>query len=281
MLTDDVRQALTFDDVLLLPAQSDVLPRQADLSTRVTRNIRLQIPLLSAAMDTVTEARTAIAMAQEGGLGVIHKNLTVAEQAAEVLKVKKFESGMVTDPITVEPSAPLSRALELMRQHGISGIPVVQGRKLVGIVTSRDVRFERNTSQKVEAVMTKRLVTGKEGIRQEEALELLHSNRLEKLLVVNEEFELRGLITVKDIEKTRSHPNAAKDKQGRLLCGAAVGVSLDREERVEALLKAGADLIVIDTAHGHSKGVLEAVRDTRKHFSGFELVAGNVATAEG
>jgi IMP dehydrogenase len=280
MLIPDVPLALTFDDVLLLPAESEVLPRDADLSTRLTRNLRLNIPLLSAAMDTVTEARTAIAMAQEGAIGVIHKNMTPEQQALEVSKVKKFESGMVVDPITVEPQAPLARAIELMRQYNISGIPVVQGRKLVGIVTSRDVRFVTDLGQKVETVMTRKLVTGREGISQPDAQKLLHEHRIEKLLIVDEQFELRGLITIKDIEKRRTRPNAAKDSKGRLLCAAAVGASADREARVDALVKAGVDVIVVDTAHGHSRGVIDAVRDTRKNFRGFELIAGNVATAE-
>ncbi|QRK06399.1 IMP dehydrogenase [Archangium violaceum] len=279
MLTSDIRLALTFDDVLLQPAESTFLPRDADLSTRLTRNLRLNIPLLSAAMDTVTEARTAIAMAQEGGIGVIHKSMTPEQQALEVMKVKKFESGMVVDPITVEPEAPLARAIELMRHNNISGIPVVRGRKLVGIVTSRDVRFVTDLDQKVEAVMTRKLVTGREGISQADAQKLLHEHRIEKLLVVDEQFELRGLITIKDMEKRRTRPNAAKDAKGRLLCAAAVGASADREARIDALVKAGVDVIVIDTAHGHSKGVIDAVRDTRKNFRGFELIAGNVATA--
>lgn len=281
MLNPDIRLALTFDDVLLLPGESAVTPRDADLTTRLTRNIRLNVPLLSAAMDTVTEARTAIAMAQEGGIGVIHKNMTPEQQALEVLKVKKFESGMVVDPITIDPKAPLARALELMKQHGVSGVPVVQGKRLVGILTSRDVRFEKNFSQKVEDVMTTKLVTGREGITQDDAQKLLHEHRIEKLLVVNEAYELKGLVTIKDIEKRRTHPYAAKDAKGRLLCAAAVGVSPDREARIDALVKAGVDVIVVDTAHGHSKGVIEGVRDTRKNFKGFDLVAGNVATAEG
>jgi IMP dehydrogenase len=281
MLPSEVRLALTFDDVLLLPAESAVLPRDANLSTRLTRNLRLNIPLLSAAMDTVTEARTAITMAQEGGIGVIHKNMPPEQQAIEVAKVKKYESGMVVDPITIEPDAPLAKAIELMRHYNISGIPVAQGRKLMGIVTSRDVRFVTNLSQKVESVMTRKLVTGREGISQSEAQQLLHEHRIEKLLIVDEQFELKGLITIKDIEKRRTHPNAAKDAKGRLLCAAAVGASADREARVDALVKAGVDVIVVDTAHGHSKGVIEAVRDTRKNFRGFELIAGNVATAEG
>ncbi|AFE09014.1 inosine-5-monophosphate dehydrogenase [Corallococcus coralloides DSM 2259] len=281
MLNPDIRLALTFDDVLLLPGESAVTPRDADLTTRLTRNIRLNVPLLSAAMDTVTEARTAIAMAQEGGIGVIHKNMTPEQQALEVLKVKKFESGMVVDPITIDPKAPLARALELMKVHGVSGVPVVQGKRLVGILTSRDVRFEKNLSQKVEDVMTTKLITGREGITQDDATKLLHEHRIEKLLVVNEAYELKGLITIKDIEKRRTHPYAAKDAKGRLLCAAAVGVSPDREARIDALVKAGVDVIVVDTAHGHSKGVIEGVRDTRKNFKGFDLIAGNVATAEG
>ncbi|MDC0707606.1 IMP dehydrogenase [Stigmatella sp. ncwal1] len=281
MLPTDVRLALTFDDVLLLPAESSVVPRDVELSTRLTRQLRLHIPLLSAAMDTVTESRSAIAMAQEGGIGVIHKNMTPEQQALEVLKVKKFESGMVVDPVTIEPGAPLARALELMRHHGVSGVPVTQGRRLVGIVTSRDVRFETNLTQKVEQVMTRKLITGREGITQPEAQALLHQHRIEKLLIVNEEFELKGLITIKDIEKRRTHPNAAKDAKGRLLCAAAVGVSADREARIDALVKAGVDVIVVDTAHGHSRFVIDGVRDTRKNFKGFELIAGNVATAEG
>ncbi|HYZ89371.1 MAG TPA: IMP dehydrogenase, partial [Myxococcales bacterium] len=239
MLDPNLPLALTFDDVLLLPAESDVLPRQADVSAQLTRNLRLQIPLVSAAMDTVTEARTAIAMAQAGGMGFIHKNLSPAQQALEVTKVKKYESGMVVDPVTIEPEARLYQALELMRQHDISGIPVTRKGRLVGIVTNRDLRFEKNLEQKVEDVMTRELITCREGISQEQAKELLHKNRIEKLLVVDEKFELKGLITIKDIEKTRAHPNAAKDGQGRLMVGAAVGVGPERDERVHALLRAG------------------------------------------
>ena len=282
MLNPDLRLALTFDDVLLQPAESQVLPGQAELSTRLTRRLTLRIPLLSAAMDTVTEARTAIAMAQAGGIGVVHKNLTPDRQALEVTQVKKYESGMVVDPVTTTPDAPLSRALDLMKQHGISGVPVLQGRKLVGIITTRDVRFEQNLNQRVGQVMTQKLITAKEGVTPAQAVALLHEHRIEKLLVVDEGFELKGLITIKDIEKRRAHPNAAKDSKERLLCAAAVGVSADREQRIEALLKAGVDVIVIDTAHGHSRGVLEAIADTRKNFAAsFELIAGNVATAEG
>jgi IMP dehydrogenase len=281
MLTDPLRLALTFDDVLLQPAESSVLPKDVDLGTRLTRNLRLNIPLLSAAMDTVTESATAIAMAQQGGIGVVHKNLSIERQAAEVARVKKYSSGMVSEPVVVEPEAPLHRALDLMRKNGISGIPVTRGRKLMGILTSRDVRFETNLDKKVEEVMTRKLITAREGVSKKAALELLHSNRIEKLLLVDEHGELRGLMTIKDIEKSRTHPNAAKDGKGRLLCAAAVGVGPDREERITALLKAGCDVLVVDTAHGHSHGVLDAVRDTRRNFSGFELVAGNVATAEG
>jgi IMP dehydrogenase len=280
MLTDPLRLALTFDDVLLQPAESDVLPRDVQLGTRLTRNLRLNIPLLSAAMDTVTESATAIAMAQQGGIGVVHKNLSSERQAAEVARVKKYSSGMVSDPVTIEPEAPLQVALELMKRHGISGIPVTRGRKLVGILTSRDVRFEQNLDRRVDEVMTRKLITARDGVSKAAALELLHGNRIEKLLLIDEAGELRGLMTIKDIEKSRSHPNSAKDAKGRLLCAAAVGVGPDREERIQALLKAGCDVIVIDTAHGHSRGVLDAVRDTRRNFSGFELVAGNVATAD-
>ncbi|HEX8908879.1 MAG TPA: IMP dehydrogenase [Anaeromyxobacteraceae bacterium] len=277
---DELREALTFDDVLLVPGESDVLPKTVETATRLTRNISLHVPIVSAAMDTVTEARMAIAMASVGGMGFIHKNLTVEQQAAEVLKVKKYESAVVGDPITIEPEARLAQAVALMRENGISGIPVTKKGRLVGILTNRDLRFEKNLEQRVEEVMTKDLVTAREGVTIEEAKDLLHRHRIEKLLVVNEAYELRGLITIKDIEKISQHPNAAKDGKGRLLCGAAVGVGADREARVTALLKAGADVIVIDTAHGHSKGVIDAVRSTRANFKGVELAAGNVATAE-
>src|SRR3954463_2015274 len=280
MLDPNLPMALTFDDVLLLPAESEVLPRQVDVSAQLSRNIRLKIPFVSAAMDTVTEARTAIAMAQSGGMGFIHKNLTVAQQALEVTKVKKYESGMVVDPVTIDPEAKIYQALELMRQHEISGIPVTRKGRLVGILTNRDLRFEKNLEQRVEDVMTRDLITCREGISQDEAKELLHENRIEKLLVVDEKFELKGLITIKDIEKTRAHPHAAKDSKGRLLVGAAVGVGADRDERVHALLAAGCDVIAVDTAHGHSRGVIESVRDLKKNFKGIEIVAGNVATGE-
>ena len=280
MLDPDVPLALTFDDVLLLPAESDILPRQVDVSAQLTRNVRLRIPIVSAAMDTVTEARTAIAMAQAGGLGFIHKNLTPAQQALEVTKVKKYESGMVVDPVTIEPDAPVHRAVALMQQHQISGIPVTKKGRLVGILTNRDLRFEKNLDARVEELMTRELITCREGISQDEAKVLLHKNRIEKLLVVDEKHELKGLITIKDIEKTRAHPNAAKDLKGRLLVGAAVGVGPDRDERVAALLAAGADVIAVDTAHGHSRGVIEAVRELKRNFRGIEIVAGNVATGE-
>jgi IMP dehydrogenase len=280
MLDGDLPLALTFDDVLLQPGESDVLPRQVDVTAQLTRNLRLRIPLVSAAMDTVTEARSAIAMAQSGGLGFIHKNLTPAEQALEVTRVKKYEAGLVVNPVTIEPDARLHQALALMREHRISGIPVTKKGKLVGILTNRDVRFEKNLEQTVAEMMTTKLITCREGISQDDAKELLHKNRIEKLLVVDENYELRGLITIKDIEKTQAHPNAAKDSTGRLLVGAAVGIGPDRDERVSALLKAGVDVIAVDTAHGHSRYVIDAVRDLKKNFRGIEIVAGNVATFE-
>jgi IMP dehydrogenase len=280
MLDGDLPLALTFDDVLLQPGESDVLPRQVDVTAQLTRNLRLRIPLVSAAMDTVTEARSAIAMAQSGGLGFIHKNLTPAEQALEVTRVKKYEAGLVVNPVTIEPDARLHQALALMREHRISGIPVTKKGKLVGILTNRDVRFEKNLEQTVAEMMTTKLITCREGISQDDAKELLHKNRIEKLLVVDENYELRGLITIKDIEKTQAHPNAAKDSTGRLLVGAAVGIGPDRDERVSALLKAGVDVIAVDTAHGHSRYVIDAVRDLKKNFRGIEIVAGNVATYE-
>ena len=275
-----IPEALTFDDVLLVPALSEVLPRQVDVSTRLTRTLRLRIPLLSAAMDTVTEARVAIGMAQEGGIGIIHKNLSIEAQALEVTKVKKFESGMVVDPVTIEPEAPLYRAVELMRRHDISGIPVTRNGRLVGILTNRDLRFEKNLEQQVGEVMTKELVTCPEGISQDEAKELLHRHRIEKLLVVDAERRLKGLITIKDIQKTEKHPNAAKDERGSLLAGAAVGVGPDREERIDALIRAGVDMVCVDTAHGHSRNVIEAVRATKRRYPELQLMAGNVATGE-
>ncbi|MHB8418905.1 MAG: IMP dehydrogenase [Myxococcales bacterium] len=281
MLEQPIRECLTFDDVLLVPAESEVLPRQVAVETELARGLRLRVPLLSAAMDTVTEARTAIAMAEEGGIGVVHKNLSIEEQAREVARVKKYESGMVADPVTIEPEAQLHQAVALMAEHGIGGIPVVSAGKLVGILTHRDLRFERNLGQPVRALMTTRLVTAKEGVTQEQAQDLLHQHRIEKLLVVDEQGRLRGLITIKDLEKTRTHPQAAKDERGRLLCAAAIGVDAERERRAEALLEAGCDLIAVDTAHGHSRGVLDAVRALRKRHPGVALMAGNVATADG
>jgi IMP dehydrogenase len=248
--------------------------------TRLTRNIQLNIPIVSSAMDTVTESRMAIAMAAAGGLGFVHKNLTIEEQAAEVVKVKKYESAVVADPVTIQPDAPIHRAVGLMREHGISGIPVVQRGKLVGILTNRDLRFERNLEQRVEQVMTRELVTARVGVTIDEAKDLLHRHRIEKLLIVNDAFELKGLVTIKDIEKIQQHPNAAKDSLGRLLCGAAVGVGPDREARIQALMKAGADVIAIDTAHGHSRAVLDAIRSTKGNFKSIEIVGGNVATFE-
>jgi IMP dehydrogenase len=278
---ETLREALTFDDVLLLPAESEVLPRECDVRTHLTEKIALHIPLVSSAMDTVTEADTAICMAREGGLGVLHKNLDIEAQAKEVYKVKKAESGMVVDPVVVHPDEKLFRALELMRQFGISGLPVVQDGRPVGILTNRDVRFERNLEQTVRQVMTESLVTAPEGVSLEQSKELLHKHRIEKLIVVDGQGRMKGLITIKDIEKAQAHPTAVKDELGRLRCGAAVGVGDDREARVHALLAAGCDVIVIDTAHGHATRVQEAVRATRKNFPQCQLIAGNVATAEG
>ncbi len=281
MLEDHVKEALTFDDLLLVPAASAVLPRDVETSTLLTKNITLNIPIISAAMDTVTESRTAICMSQEGGIGIIHRNMSIERQALEVDKVKKSESGMIVDPITIEPGQKVSDALNLMNQYRISGVPVVKNRKLVGILTNRDLRFETNLDQPVSKVMTKkRLVTVKSNISLEDSKKLLHKHRIEKLLVVDDEYYLKGLITIKDIEKIKRYPYACKDSLGRLRVGAAVGI-LDREARVDALLNAGADVIVIDTSHGHSTGVLDAVRDTKRNFPKCELIAGNVATAEG
>ena len=273
---------LTFDDVVLIPAASSVLPRDIDVSTRLTERIALNIPLVSAAMDTVTESRTAIGMAQEGGLGIIHRNLSVRAQAGEVEKVKKFESGMITDPITVAPEQKISEAQEIMNRFGISGLPVTKNGRLVGILTNRDLRFERRLDRLVSEVMTKdKLITVKPGVGLDEAKELLHQHRIEKLLVVDDNFELRGLITVKDIEKKIQYPSACKDARGRLRVGAAVGVGADWEERVEALVRTGVDLIAVDTAHGHSKYVLDVVGQIRRRYPDLDLAGGNVATAEG
>ncbi|MDP6559985.1 MAG: IMP dehydrogenase [Candidatus Binatia bacterium] len=273
---------LTFDDVLLIPAESSVLPRDTDVSTVLTERIQLNIPLLSAAMDTVTESRTAIAMAQEGGMGFIHRNLSIASQSKKVEKVKKFESGMISDPITVEPDQKIAEAQEIMRRYRISGLPVTQNGRLVGILTHRDLRFEKRLDRTVAAVMTKEnLVTARPGLNFEEAKEILHRHRIEKLLVVDDSYVLKGLITVKDIEKKTQYPFACKDERGRLRVGAAVGVGPDCRERVEALVRAGADLIAVDTAHGHSKNVLDVVAHIRRHYPDTDIVAGNVATEEG
>src|SRR5437870_3986562 len=281
-MTAELREGLTFDDVLLVPAASDILPRDTEVTTQLTRTIRLNIPLLSAAMDTVTEARTAIAMAQEGGLGVIHRNLSSAEQALEVEKVKKSESGMIVDPITVRPEQRISEALEIMQRFHISGLPVTRDGKLVGILTNRDLRFEKRLDRTVGEVMTReRLVTARPGVTLEEAKEILHRYRIEKLPVVDERDQLRGLITVKDIEKTIRYPNAAKDEFGRLRVGGAVGTGPDREARAEALVRAGVDVLVVDTAHGHSAAVIDTVHAIKGAFPKVDLVAGNVATADG
>jgi len=280
-MNDEIRDALTFDDLLLVPAESAILPRDVDTTTKLTNRISLSIPILSAAMDTVTESTTAICMAREGGIGVIHRNMSIERQAIEVDKVKKSESGMIVDPITIEPEQKVRDALQLMTEYRISGVPVVKGRRLVGILTNRDLRFETNLDQPVANVMTKEnLITVSSSITLEESKALLHKHRIEKLLVVDDEYNLKGLITIKDIEKIKKYPNACKDSLGRLRVGAAVGI-LDREERIQALLNAGVDVIVIDTSHGHSRGVLDAIRDTKLNFPACEVIAGNVATAEG
>ena len=277
-----VEEALTFDDVLLIPARSNVLPRDVSLKTKLTRGIELNIPLVSAAMDTVTESRLAIALAQEGGIGIVHKNLSVEQQATEVRRVKKFESGVITDPVTVSPKATVGEVLELTRQYGISGVPVVDGEDLVGIVTSRDLRFETRYGEPVSSIMTPkdRLVTVREGAGREEVVGLLHQHRIEKVLVVDGDFRLRGMITVKDIQKATDKPNAAKDGEGRLRVGAAVGTGGDTEERVIALVGAGVDVIVVDTAHGHSEGVLERVRWVKQTYPQIQVIGGNIATGE-
>jgi len=281
MSASDIKTGLTFDDVLIQPRYSEVLPHEVDLSTWLTRDIRLKMPLVSAAMDTVTESKTAICMAREGGIGIIHKNMPIEAQALEVDKVKKSESGMIVDPITMEPERRVYEVLEVMEKYRISGVPIVDHGQLVGIVTNRDLRFETRMDRPLKDIMTKdNLVTVSKGISMDEAKVLLHQHRIEKLLVVDEQNRLQGLITIKDIEKTRMYPDSCKDEMGRLRVGAAVGVAGDREARIEALLKAGADVIVIDTAHGHSRGVLEAVADTRKNFD-CQLIVGNIATVAG
>jgi len=275
------QEALTFDDVLLVPGYSEVLPKDVSLKTRLTRRIELNIPLLSAAMDTVTEARLAIAMAQEGGMGIIHKNMTIEQQALEVRKVKKFESGVVKDPITIDASATVGDLVELTRQNNISGVPVLSGGDLVGIVTARDIRFETRMNALISDVMTPKdkLVTVKEGVSAAEVRELLHRHRIEKVLIVDDAFRLTGMMTVKDIEKAKAYPYAAKDDQGRLLVGAAVGTGPETPARVEALAAAGVDVIIVDTAHGHSKGVLDRVTWVKQTFPDIQVVGGNIATA--
>ncbi len=276
-----VQKALTFDDVLLIPAHSAVLPRDVSLSTQLTKEITLNLPLLSAAMDTVTEGRLAIALAQEGGIGIVHKNLTPQQQAAHVAMVKRFESGVVKDPITISPAMTVRDVLAITRQHRISGLPVVDNGLVVGIITNRDLRFETNLDQPIKNIMTprERLITVKEGASRDEALKLMHQYRLERVLVVNEQFELRGLVTVKDIQKSTEHPLACKDNLGRLRVGAAVGVGAGTEERVELLAAAGVDVIVVDTAHGHSQGVLDRVKWVKKNFPQVQVIGGNIATA--
>ncbi|WP_087718135.1 IMP dehydrogenase [Salinicola salarius] len=276
------QEALTFDDVLLVPRYSDVLPRDVDLKSRLTRNLTLNIPLLSSAMDTVTEARLAIAMAQEGGIGIIHKSMSINQQAAEVRKVKKHESVIVKDPVTVGPNAKLQDLLEMASEYGYSGFPVVEGETLVGIVTGRDMRFQPDHSDSVEAIMTPRdkLVTVLEGTPLDVIKSKLQENRIEKILVVDKDFHLRGLVTVRDIEKARTYPMAAKDADGRLLVGAAVGTGPETPDRIAALVEAGVDVLVVDTAHGHSKGVIDRVRWVKEHYPELQVIGGNIATGE-
>ncbi len=277
-----IQEALTFDDVLLVPAHSTVLPKDVSLQTRLTREITLNIPVISAAMDTVTEGRLAIAIAQEGGIGIVHKNMSVAAQAREIEKVKKFESGVIKEPLTVSPDQPIRDVLEITQANRISGLPVVDGEELVGIVTSRDMRFETRLDDPVRNIMTRKdkLVTVKEGASFDEVQSLLHQHRIEKILVVNDDFALRGLITVKDIQKSSDFPNACKDEQGRLRVGAAVGVGAGTDERVDALVKAGVDVIVVDTAHGHSQGVLDRVSWVKQTYPDIQVIGGNIATAQ-
>jgi IMP dehydrogenase len=277
-----IHEALTFDDVLLLPAYSEILPREVKLTTRITRDLSLNIPIVSAAMDTVTEARLAIALAQEGGIGIIHKNMPPREQARQVRTVKKFESGVVSDPITVSPKATIQEVLNLTRARGISGMPVVEGEELVGIVTNRDLRFEKQFDAPVSSVMTpkERLVTVKEGAEKDEVMGLLHKHRIEKVLVVDDSFRLRGMITAKDFQKATDYPLACKDERGALRVGAAVGTGVDTPERVAALVEAGVDVIIVDTAHGHTRGVIERVREIKTKYPDLQLVAGNIVTGK-
>src|SRR5579875_406280 len=281
MIEHPVPEALTFDDVLLVPAYSEVVPALVSTQTRLTNRIRLNTPLLSAAMDTVTESRLAIAMAQQGGIGIVHRNLTIEQQAAEIDKVKRSESGMIVDPVTISPEQHISDALEVMRKYKISGVPVTKGKKLVGILTNRDLRFETRTDIPIGDVMTKEnLITVPVGTTLEEAERILHQHRVEKLLVVNEQYELKGLITVKDIQKKLKYPNAAKDEQGRLRVGAAIGSGGDFLERAKELVRKKADVLAIDSAHGHSRGVMEAVKAVKRELPEVQLIAGNVATFE-
>jgi len=279
---ENIKQALTFDDVLLTPAKSAVLPRDVDLSTQLTKDIRLGIPLLSAAMDTVTEASMAICLASEGGLSVIHKNMTPELQAKNVSDVKKFESGVINDPITVSPNTSIGEVIELTKRHHISGVPVVEGANLVGIVTSRDLRFETRLDEPVAKAMTQKqdLITVNEGADKKEIQRLLHEHRIEKVLVIDDDFQLKGLVTVKDIQKSTDHPNASKDENGRLRTGAAVGVGADTEQRVALLAEAGVDVIIVDTAHGHSVGVLDAVKKIKFDYPDLQVIGGNIATAQ-
>ena len=282
MIRKNISFGYTFDDLILVPAQSSVLPNQADVKTRLSRNITMNIPIVSAAMDTVTESQAAITMARQGGIGIIHKNMSVEQQALEAEKVKKSESGMIVDPITIEPDQKIYEVLDIMNKYRISGVPVVKGGNLLGIITNRDLRFETNLDQKVEAVMTKdNLATARVGITLEESKAILHERRIEKLLVVDEKGKLQGLITIKDIEKIKKYPDSCKDKLGRLRVGAAVGIGPDMEERIQSLIAANVDLVVVDTAHGHSEKVVKTIKDIKKRFPDLELAAGNVATAEG
>ncbi|MFP3913214.1 MAG: IMP dehydrogenase [Desulfobacteraceae bacterium] len=281
-MNKDIRFGYTFDDLILVPAKSSVLPNEVNVETRLSKNIRLNIPIVSAAMDTVTEYETAITMARQGGIGFIHKNMSIERQALEVEKVKKSESGMIVDPITIGPDRKIHEVLDIMEKYKISGVPVVENENLVGIITNRDLRFETNLDQKVGSVMTREnLATARMGITLEESKAILHERRIEKLLVVDERGKLKGLITIKDIEKIKKYPHACKDELGRLRVGAAVGVGADMMERIEALVNAAVDVVVIDTAHGHSHMVLRGIQEARKRFGSLELIAGNVATAEG
>lgn len=276
------QEALTFDDVLLVPDYADFLPKDASLTTQLTKNISLNLPVLSAAMDTVTEHRLAIALAQEGGIGIIHKNMPIEKQANEVTQVKKYESGVVKDPVTVSPNISIRELIQLIADLPFSGVPVVSGKKLTGLVTSRDIRFATDLDQKISSIMTpkEKLITVKEKCKQSKILELLHEHRIEKILVVNDDFELKGLVTVKDIEKSKNKPNAAKDKLGRLRVGAAVGTGSDSKERIKALVEAQVDVLVVDTAHGHSKGVVDMVKWVKQNYKNIDVIAGNIATAD-